>query len=442
MNGKYGNGPTTPQDYEKVYAVWTSDALGAGNMQFKTLIEKYESFEAIYKLGEAQYIECGIKRGSVPMRRLLNKSLDNAIKVFDFCTHYFFGILLYTSEHYPKRLKGISNPPPVLYVRGKWVDFNSNVCIAVVGTRSYSEQGWKSTYMISEGLARCGAVVVTGLASGIDTAATSASLAAGGMTVGVLGTGIERIYPSENKPLFERMYENGTLITELSPFSSTSGAYFPTRNRIISGLCHGVLVGEGAESSGAMITAAHAAEQGRHIFAIPGDISNSESSGVNKLINEGATPVFDAWNILEKYYYAYPHRITRLERANGSYVPSERSSRRIRVTKGKKPTAVPKEIPIPQPTPIETPALVEEVLAGLEKAEARATEASESVSARLESLGEAYVRIYELIPKSGSISLDAVLARLGTNPGEIIACLTELETQGIIKSNTSGFSRT
>lgn len=158
MNGKYGNGPTTPQDYEKVYAVWTSDALGAGNMQFKTLIEKYESFEAIYKLGEAQYIECGIKRGSVPMRRLLNKSLDNAIKVFDFCTHYFFGILLYTSEHYPKRLKGISNPPPVLYVRGKWVDFNSNVCIAVVGTRSYSEQGWKSTYMISEGLARCGAV--------------------------------------------------------------------------------------------------------------------------------------------------------------------------------------------------------------------------------------------------------------------------------------------
>ena len=120
-------------------------------------------------------------------------------------------------------------------------------------------------------------------------------------------------------------------------------------------------------------------------------------------------------------------------------MPSERSSKRIRVSKGKKPSPKPKEIPIPAPT--EEPTLEQEILGSVQKAETTAADTMQNVSAKLESLGEIYVKIYELIPKSGSVSLDTVLAKLGTNPGEIISCLTELETQGIIKSNTSGFSR-
>jgi hypothetical protein len=127
------------------------------------------------------------------------------------------------------------------------------------------------------------------------------------------------------------------------------------------------------------------------------------------------------------------------EKANGSSVPSERSSKRIRVSKGKKSSPKPEEIPIPAPT--EEPTLEQEILGSVQKAETTAADTTQNVSAKLESLGEIYVKIYELIPKSGSVSLDTVLAKLGTNPGEIISCLTELETQGIIKSNTSGFSR-
>ncbi len=453
MKGNYGETPASLQDYEKLYAIWLAEALGCGSKLFKPLIEKYGSFESIYNLNEKQYIESGVENATT-LKRLLDKDLASSGKVFGFCKHYYFGILVYTSEHYPKRLKSISNPPPVLYVRGKWIDFNSNVCIAVVGTRSYSEQGWKSTYMISEGLAKCGAVVVTGLASGIDTAAASASLASSGLTVGVLGTGIERIYPSENKPLFDKMYENGMLISELPPFSPTSPSYFPVRNRIISGLCHGVLVGEGEEKSGAMITAAHAAEQGRHIFAIPGDITNPESSGVNKLINEGATPVFDAWNILEKYYYAYPHRITKLEKANGSYVPPERSSTRIRVQKGKRKTVAKESGAVPTPA---------EIIADAPQMPAKKTKAQKVLSdvtvndeitpptadeetvhdpyEVLEEMLEIHRLIYEAVPKDGGISYDGIVMKLGVNAGEVISRITELETAGLLTSGSAGIVR-
>ncbi len=316
--------------YEKLYAIWLSDALMPGSIHVKPLLEKYHSFTEIFGLGEDDYAQLGIRRGSEIMKRLLCKNTESAKKSLEFCNYNYFGIIEYNSESYPQRLKAIKNPPPVLYVRGRMINFNDNVCIGIVGTRSYTDIGWDSTYKIAGGIAKGGAVVVTGLASGIDTAATRAALESSGFAVGVIGSGLETIYPSENTELFHTMYKSGLVISELAPFSKISGKYFPVRNRIISGLCQGVLVGEGNVKSGAMITASHASEQGRHVFAIPGDISSEESSGVNKLIREGAIPVFEASDVLSKYAFLYPHKIVSAEAKNSKTVPAERSSKRIR----------------------------------------------------------------------------------------------------------------
>lgn len=323
-----------------IYAIWLSCALGPGSIYGGRLIEKYGSFREIYKLKETDYIAAGIKSDTAVMARLLDKSLDEQQRILSFCVHNCFDIIEYTSNMYPGRLRAIKDPPPVLYTRGRMIDFDDNLCIAIVGTRSYSDAGWNSTYKISSVLARSGVIVVTGLASGIDTAATRAALEASSFAVGVLGSGLEKIFPSENKELFEEMYRKGLLISERPPFSEIIGRYFPVRNRIISGLCNGVLVGEGNTRSGAMITAAHAAAQGRHIYAIPGDISNEESTGVNKLIREGAVPVFDGADVLEKYKYLYSHKLGNALAGTGNVeVPTERSSKRVRVLKGKSGTA-------------------------------------------------------------------------------------------------------
>ncbi len=320
---------------EKILAIWLSEALGPGSVYGKRLLEQYGSFEAVYRLSFAEYERAGIKSDSVVMSRLLSKDTDYASKCAAFCDQNYFSIIEYTSNMYPQRLRIIKDAPPVLYVRGRLIDFDDNVCIAVVGTRSYSDAGWNSTYKITSGLASGGAVIVTGLASGIDTAATRAALDSSGFAVGVLGSGLEKIFPSENRELFEEMYRKGLVITERAPFSEITGSYFPTRNRIISGLSNAVLIGEGSTRSGAMITAAHASEQGRRIYAIPADISNPESTGVNKLVRDGAVPVFDAWDILEGYVYRYPHRISANGFTHPIDVPEKRSTKRVRVLKGK-----------------------------------------------------------------------------------------------------------
>lgn len=271
------------------------------------------------------------------MTRLTDKRTNHAEQCVAFCEQNYFSIIDYNSNMYPQRLRTIKDPPPVLYARGRLIDFDDNVCVAVVGTRSYSDSGWNATYKITSGMASGGAIIVTGLASGIDTAATRAALDSSGFAVGVLGSGLEKIFPSENRELYGEMYKRGLIITERAPFTEITGSYFPVRNRIISGLCNAVLVGEGSTRSGAMITAAHASEQGRRIFAIPADISNPESTGVNKLIRNGASPVFDASDILQNYAYLYPHRISDIAAVQITEVPEKRSSKRIRVIKGKSP---------------------------------------------------------------------------------------------------------
>jgi DNA processing protein len=200
---------------------------------------------------------------------------------------------------YPEMLNAIYDPPPVLYFKGG-LDRTPAPAVAVVGTRRPTDYGLRATTLICGALAEAGVAVVSGMARGLDTRAHRAALEAGGVTVAVLGCGADVVYPPENGELYGKICASGMVVSEFPPSAAPEAQNFPRRNRIISGLAAGVLVVEAGEQSGALITAYHAADQGREVFAVPGSIFSRASDGCRKLIAGGAKPVGSAGEILEE----------------------------------------------------------------------------------------------------------------------------------------------
>ena len=207
-------------------------------------------------------------------------------------------ILIELDEDYPKRLKEVDQPPPVLYTQGK-IAADDEWSVAIVGTRRVTAYGRQVAEDIAGRLARNGLTIISGLARGVDSIAHQAALNAGGRTIAVLGSGLDRIYPPENRHLAEQIMANGALISEFSPNTPPEASNFPQRNRLISGLSLAVIVIEAEIKSGALITAAFAADQGREVFAVPGNITSPGSMGTNRLIQNGAHPLLGAEQVLE-----------------------------------------------------------------------------------------------------------------------------------------------
>jgi DNA processing protein len=201
-------------------------------------------------------------------------------------------------ESYPALLSQIAAPPPVLYYRGELLE-TDRVSVAIVGTRRITPYGREMTARISAGLARAGVTVVSGLARGVDGVAHQAALDAGGRTIAVLGSGVDRIYPPEHRNLAQRIAEQGAVVSDYVPDTPPDGVNFPPRNRIISGLSLGVVVVEAPDRSGALITVDFAADHGRDVFAVPGPANAANSSGCNRLIRDGARLVRSAEDILD-----------------------------------------------------------------------------------------------------------------------------------------------
>jgi DNA processing protein len=206
-------------------------------------------------------------------------------------------VLTWEDEAYPRLLKEIEQPPPVLYSRGSLL-IEDEWAVAVVGTRRMTSYGRQVVEDIATALAASGVTVVSGLAIGIDTHAHQAALRTGGRTLAVLGSGVDHIYPPSNRRLAEEIIANGALLSDYPPGTGPDAANFPARNRIISGLARIVVVVEAGETSGALITANFALEQGRDVFAVPGSIYAPQSKGTNRLIQQGATPLLDPQELL------------------------------------------------------------------------------------------------------------------------------------------------
>lgn len=208
-------------------------------------------------------------------------------------------IVTFFDSRYPEALKTIYDPPILLYVKGALPEPGS-LHVAVVGSRIASLYGMRMAREISRDLAKAGVVVVSGLALGIDSAGHEGALEADGRTLAVLGGGIRRLYPAENAKLADRIVKKGALISEYPIDMSPQAGFFPVRNRIISGLCSGVLVVEAKAKSGALITADAALEQGRDVFAVPGNADAARSQGTNGLLKQGAKLVTSAEDILNE----------------------------------------------------------------------------------------------------------------------------------------------
>lgn len=295
-------------DRQLLYWIWLALRCGAGSENGTYLMAKLGSPEEIYAADETRLD--GVAGISPELKKaLLDKNIEICKRILDFCERTNVSIMTADSDIYPQRLKNIHAKPLLLYYKGKVPKIDDNVLCAVVGTRSCTEYGEKVAYKFGAELAMGGAIVVSGMARGIDAMAARGALSVGGHTIAVLGCGIETAYPPQNRELMEEIILNGTVMTEYAPGTEPAGWNFPVRNRIISGLCQATLVVEADKRSGALITAGRAISQGRDVFAVPGKIGDRESEGTNELIREGAKVALSAKDILREYELLYPHRI-------------------------------------------------------------------------------------------------------------------------------------
>lgn len=292
------------------YWVWLSEVKGLSNRSKLLLLEHFGTPEEIYYAAEDEY---RLVEGFLPkqMELLADKSLSGVDKILGDCQRLGLRILTMQDADYPVRLRNIFEPPCLLYVKGQLPAFDEEAAVAMVGTRKATPYGIESAEKLAFGLAKQGALVVSGAAYGIDASAHRGALRAGARTVAVLGNGIDVVYPAGNEWLYRDIAASGALISEYPPGTSAEGWHFPIRNRIISGLCLATVVVEAPEErSGALITANTALEQGRDVFAVPGAIDAPMSRGCNRLIADSAAGlVMDSWDILREYEAQYPHKL-------------------------------------------------------------------------------------------------------------------------------------
>ena len=294
------------------YWLWLTELRGLKNQTRLALLRHFGTPEDVFyaDAGEILLTE-GITREQAAI--LEDHRLDTADRVLADCQRLNLRLLTIQDAEYPGRLKNIYDPPCLLYVKGRLPAFDEEVAVAVVGTRDATPYGISSAEKLGYGLTKGGAVVVSGLAKGIDAAATRGALRAGGVTVGVVGNGLDVHYPYESRYLYEDVAAAGVLLSEYAPGTEPAKNHFPARNRILSGLSLATLVVEAPERSGALITADTAVEQGRDVFAVPGPIDAPNSVGCNRLIREGAVLTADAWDLLQEYEARFPDKLRREE---------------------------------------------------------------------------------------------------------------------------------
>ena len=282
------------------YWVWLSELKGLRNQTRLALLRRFGDPESIfYADADELLLTDGVERSQLKL--LENHDLAPADRILADCQRLDIRLLTLSDAAYPGRLKNIYDPPALLYCKGRLPLLDDLLCVAVVGTRDCTPYGVACAEKLGFGLASGGAAVVSGLAKGIDAAAIRGALRAGGVTVGVVGNGLDVYYPHESRYLYEDVASAGILLSEYPPGTEPASGHFPVRNRIISGLSLAALVVEAPEKSGALITAATALEQGRDVFAVPGPIDAPASVGCNCLIRDGAGLVSDASDILREY---------------------------------------------------------------------------------------------------------------------------------------------
>lgn len=282
---------------QKRYWVAFNLVKGIGAVRLQALLDYFGDLQTAWQANPMDLVAAGLSA------RLAQKVYETS-KKFDLDAYMAqvetqgIRILTWEDDEYPAHLKEVDQPPPVLYLRGE-ITTEDSWAVAIVGTRAVTAYGRQVTEEIASVLCRNGVTIVSGLARGVDAVAHSAAIKAGGRTLAVLGSGVDKIYPPEHRGMAERIASQGAVISDYAPGTPPDSSNFPPRNRIISGLSMAVIVIEAAQTSGALITAAFAADQGRDVFAVPGNIFAPQSKGTNRLIFNGAKPLLAVEDVLQ-----------------------------------------------------------------------------------------------------------------------------------------------
>ena len=426
---------------EALFSVWLSLCAGIANSEYVSLLEQFGSAYAIFRAEESEIDALDVSDSF--KGRLSNKSLDEAYGILEFCQKNGVGILCYTDSAYPSVLRAIKAPPCVLYYKGKLPDFEKQLFISMVGTRSMSEYGKEMAYRIAYELASTGVVIVSGMALGVDAACAVGALSARGCTVAVLGCGIDVPYPRQHDRLMNAIAERGLVITEFPPSTPPRGYHFPLRNRIISGLGAGTVVVEADLGSGALITAREAIAQGKDIYAVPGNVGDPNTSGTNQLIRDGAAVVLGARDVLQNYAFLYRDSVdsARLMRAQERSDPDPAVFARYGV--GLPSVGVPaksvkqvrdeqvREKKVTKPEPKPEPK--SETGQNAPKPQARQDDSAKV----LEAFSQKQRDMFAQIPLDKAISADW-LVRCGYPTHEVMTALTMFEIKGLVQSLPGG----
>lgn len=291
------------------YWLWLTTRKGLSNPVILELLDYFGTPEAVHFADPDEYDHVsGMTK--VIKASLLDKSLEGADTILSSCEAQGQRIMTIRDAGYPERLRNIYDPPAVLYLKGRDIAFDDEVAVSLIGSRRPTAYGIAQAQRFGHDLAAQGAVVVSGLARGLDSEGLRGALRGGGTVCGVLGCGLDVVYPTENRYLYQDVMAAGLLVSEYPPGTPPSRTNFPARNRIMSGLALGVVVVEGGYNSGTQITARAALDQNRDVFAVPGPVDGPLSFTPNLLIRKGeAMLVTSASDVLEEYEPLYPHKI-------------------------------------------------------------------------------------------------------------------------------------
>lgn len=388
------------------YWLWLQSALGAG-AKTDELIAYFGDPEKMYNAGSNEWRLSGLLTDK-KINSLKSISPSETGGIFRECKVKGYSIITPDNINYPERLKQLRDMPLVLYALGDTSVLKDTVSIGVVGTRNASNYGIETAQKLSFALASSGVTIVSGGALGIDSEAHAGAMLAKGRTVAFLGCGLSFDYLKENASLRRAITKYGAVVSEFAPFTPASRTTFPIRNRLISGLTLGTLVIEAGIKSGSLITANFALEQGKDVFAVPGDIVRSSFDGANHLIKNGAKPVFSAMDILSEYEYLYGDLI--------DFSKAETSLSQIPYVEYRKTK---KTVVTEKPT-------IKEKLVKEEKSKEKKKELDNSFSDEAK-------KVYSVL-SSEPTHVDDILRQTALKMSDVLSALTELELMGEIES--------
>lgn len=410
------------------YWLWLSALTALTPRRRFALLAAFGEPEAAYFAEERQLREL-LSPSEAELRLMLDKSLDRTEQILEACRTKGIDILTYQDALYPQRLKNITDPPVVLYSRGRLPAFDEEAAIGVVGTRKASPYGIKMGKKLGFELIRGGGLVITGLADGVDAAAAEGALRAGGSCVGILGCAIDNVYPQYSTELYADVAAAGVLISEYPPAEPTSRKNFPERNRIISGLSVGVVIIEAPEKSGALITASRALDQGREVFAVPGNVDALGCVGSNSLIREGATLVTKGWDVLMDFEHLFPGKLAE---------PDARRLAEETPAETEKPVVYPsEEAAPPQKLPPETGQGFFKLRVRTDRKKIDNDKKREYIDLReqLSELSERQLKIVSAMDET-SVHVDDIIEKTALSAPEVLSELTILQIKGFVSQES------